>query len=158
MIRFTLRCRPASHDFDGWFRSGDDFERQQAGALVSCPVCGASEVEKALMRPAVATGGRAAERGDEAAPAAPAEVPVGQSHFANAEAAKAFAKLQEMTRELRRKAEHVGPRFAEEARRIHYGESEARQIYGEASRQEVEGLGEEGIVALPLPPLPEDHN
>ena len=158
MIRYTLRCRPAAHDFDGWFRSGDDFETQRSGGFVSCPVCGATDVEKALMRPALVTGGTAAAPDVQAAPAAPAEPPSGPPHFANAEAAKAFAKLQEMTRELRRKAEHVGPRFAEEARRIHYGETEARQIYGEASRQEVESLGEEGIVALPLPPLPEDHN
>lgn len=154
MISFALRCEPHGHGFDGWFRSGEDFDAQAERKLVECPVCGSTDIGKALMRPAIAKGGASASPGDQAA--APATAPSGG--YVNAEAAKVFARLQEMARELRAKADYVGPRFAEEARRIHYGESEARQIYGEASPSEVRGLSEEGIAALPLPSLPEDKN
>ncbi|MBB4005737.1 DUF1178 family protein [Aurantimonas endophytica] len=153
MISFALRCEPHGHGFDGWFRSGEDFDAQAERRLVECPVCGSTDVAKALMRPALGKGGKASVAGDQAQTAM---APGGG--YVNAEAAKVFAKLQEMARELRAKADYVGPRFAEEARRIHYGETEARQIYGEASPAEVKGLGEEGIAALPLPPLPEDKN
>ncbi|MEX6506419.1 DUF1178 family protein [Jiella sp. M17.18] len=165
MIRFALRCRPDSHQFDGWFRSNEDFESQVVRELIACPVCGSVKIGKALMRPAVS--GTKRERPDLAAvPANAAPVPAGSAApaaFANAEPphpelAKAFARLQELAREVRAKADYVGPKFAEEARRIHYGETEARQIYGEASPHEVKDLHEEGITALPLPPLPEDKN
>jgi len=156
VISFALRCRPAAHAFDGWFRSGEDFERQASAGLLECPICGASDVSKALMKPAVATSAKtkapAASTGDAREPSQPA------GEFVNAEAAKAIAKLQAMARELRAKSDYVGPKFAEEARRIHYGESEHRQIYGEASAREVKGLSEEGIAAFPLPGLPEDKN
>lgn len=137
MIHFALRCEAAGHAFDGWFRSGDDFEGQARRGLVSCPVCGTTSVGKALMRPAVA-GTR--------------EVP------SPAQVAKIAEALQRMGREVRANADYVGPNFAEEARRIHYGEADERRIYGEASPVEVKGLMEEGIAALPLPPLPEDKN
>ncbi|MCW4116614.1 DUF1178 family protein [Aurantimonas sp. MSK8Z-1] len=179
MIHYALRCEPAGHAFDGWFRSSSDFETQVQRGLVACTVCGSARVGKALMRPAVATRRTAAPSGAGAghaagpsvgapgnpappasnaaasptAPPAPVPLPV-----ANGEVAKVFAQLQALARHVRANAENVGGRFAEEARRIHYGESEARQIYGEASPQEVEGLAEEGIAALPLPPLPEDGN
>lgn len=156
MISFALRCHPAAHAFDGWFRSGEDFDRQASAGLLACPICGSSDVSKALMKPAVATSAKTeasdASTGETGEPAQP----VGE--FANAEAAKAIARLQAMARELRAKSDYVGPKFAEEARRIHYGESEHRQIYGEASTQEVKGLREEGIAAFPLPSLPEDKN
>ena len=154
MISFALRCEPQGHGFDGWFRSGEDFAAQAERKLVECPVCGSTEIGKALMRPSIAKGAASPGQADAGAPSA--TPPSGG--YANAEAAKAFARLQEMARELRAKADYVGPRFAEEARRIHYGESEARQIYGEASPAEVKGLSEEGIAALPLPSLPEDKN
>ncbi|GGE13236.1 hypothetical protein GCM10011390_35390 [Aureimonas endophytica] len=139
MITYSLRCEPADHAFDGWFRSSEDFERQRQLKLVACPACGSSEVHKGLMAPAV-SGTR------EAAPAP------------SADAAAALARLQDLAREMRARSEYVGPRFAEEARRIHYGESQARGIYGEATPPEVKSLAEEGIAALPLPPLPEDKN
>ena len=137
MITFALRCEPEGHAFDGWFRSSADFESQNERHLVGCPVCGTTAVEKALMRPAVSGTRREASAPDPA---------------------KMMAALQQMTREARAKADYVGPGFAEEARRIHYGEVQPRQIYGEASPPEVKGLVEEGIAVLPLPPLPEDKN
>ncbi|MBP0617179.1 DUF1178 family protein [Jiella mangrovi] len=175
MIHFSLRCRPAGHSFDGWFRSNDDFEKQAKSGLVECPACGSGAVEKALMRPAIAKGGGArtepmrqgtdegaalAPASAGGAPAAPAaaEPPQALAHLPepSPEVVKAIAALQEISRTVRAKADNVGKTFAEEARRIHYGESEARQIYGEASKKDVEGLREEGITALPLMPLPED--
>ncbi|MBO0904302.1 DUF1178 family protein [Jiella sonneratiae] len=185
MIHFSLRCLPDGHGFDGWFRSNGDFDRQAGAGLVECPVCGATAVEKALMHPAIARGGPARMNAEPEAsgaaapepagasgspPAAPAGAaaagegavaPVPAQTLANLpaphpEVARAFAVLQEISRKVRAEADYVGGRFAEEARRIHYGESEARQIYGEASPKDVEGLKEEGITALPLLPLPED--
>jgi len=148
MIRFALRCREAGHGFEGWFRSGEDYESQAGRGLLSCPACGSAAIEKALMRPAVAM-------------APSAETPAAPSATANnapPEFVEAIAKLQEMARRVRAEAHYVGPGFAEEARRIHYGEVEERRIYGEASGEEVRSLHEEGITALPLPPLPEDAN
>ncbi len=170
MISYSLRCRAGSHGFDAWFRSSADWEKQAGLGLVSCPICGTTEVEKALMAPAVVTARRgetaptvavpAPEAGGAAVPAAGGLAPAAMAMAMGAppELAEAFSKLQELAREVRAKADYVGTRFAEEARRIHFGEAPARGIYGEASRDEVEALGEEGIVALPLPPLPEDRN
>ena len=185
MISFALRCDLHSHGFDGWFRSGDDFERQAAAHLVTCPVCGTTGVSKALMRPAIGKGAtvtRDGEHREAAADAAsasdvskpdgsdassptgaatPGNVVSGQTGIAgvaSGPAAAMIAKLQSMTRELRASSDYVGPRFAEEARRIHFGETPHRSIYGEASKAEVEKLSDEGITAFPLPSLPEDAN
>lgn len=138
MITFALRCEPEGHGFDGWFRSSEDFETQTATGLVACPSCGSVTVAKSLMRPAVTT-----SKGSTASPE---------------DAARAIVALQEVAREARATADYVGPNFAEEARRIHYGEADERRIFGEASLPEVKGLIEEGIGVLPLPPLPEDKN
>ncbi|WP_062113049.1 DUF1178 family protein [Aureimonas sp. AU40] len=148
MIHYSLRCEPAGHGFDGWFRSGTDFEAQAARGLLECPICGSADVAKALMRPAVSTSERAV------APLREGTAMVG----APPEMAEMVSRLQEMAREVRAKADYVGAGFADEARRIHYGEVEERQIYGEASNRDVHALLEEGIAAIPLPPLPEDKN
>ena len=148
MIRFDLRCGEG-HGFDGWFRSGDDFERQQERRLVACPHCGSDRVEKALMAPAVSAATRA--RGDGAkAPVAGGLPPE--------RAAEIRSQLQAMARELRKGSHDVGERFAEEARRIHFGEAEERRIHGRATQEEVRALAEDGIPALPLPTLPEDRH
>lgn len=166
MIHFDLRCEDG-HRFDGWFRSGDDFNRQVELGLVACPTCASVKVEKALMRPAVALKVAVAPIDTPAATEA-ASSPAQVAKEPHAVAApgmpsmaamvKLYQALQAHARVVRETAENVGPRFAEEARRIHYDEAEKRGIYGEATRQEVEALHEEGIVAVPLPPLPEDHN
>lgn len=152
MIRFQLRCEPDGHGFDGWFRSGEDYDQQAARGLVSCPACGATAVGKALMSPALASG----NNGTAAPPSAAATEQA--ATIPPSEMAETFAKLQAMSRAVRAKADYVGPNFASEARRIHYGEARERQIYGEASGRDVRALAEEGIAALPLPPLPEDKN
>ncbi|WP_416357486.1 DUF1178 family protein [Aureimonas phyllosphaerae] len=151
MIRYALRCRDCGHGFDGWFRSSADFEAQGSRGLLACPVCEGHGVEKALMSPAVAAAPEPGRIPGHRPGGAVTSAPIG-------EAAELYRQLQEMARKVRAEGHYVGAGFAEEARRIHYGEAEGRQIYGEASGQEVRGLLEEGIAALPLPPLPEDKN
>ncbi len=142
MISFTLVCGNA-HEFEGWFSSSGDFDAQKERGLVECPLCGDKSVDKSLMAPSVSTS-RAKEQ----------SVPV----VMNAEQQKAMAQLRELTNKMRDGAENVGDKFAEEARKIHYGETEARGIYGKATPVEAKGLADEGVEFIPLPSLPEDQN
>jgi hypothetical protein len=123
MIRFSLRCA-SNHKFEAWFRSGDGYEAQQKAGEISCPECGDTHVEKALMAPSI---GRSREVGP---PMSPAQL---------------RTALVELRRQVESHCDYVGPQFAEEARRIHYGESDPRGIYGEASESESRELAEEGI-------------
>lgn len=141
MIRFTLRCE-AEHEFDGWFRDGGDFDTQKKRGFVSCPVCNSGKVEKALMAPAVST-----SRGKEKVALAVGE-----------EQRRLMGQLREMAKKVRENADYVGDRFAEEARKIHFGETDARGIYGEATLDEARGLAEDGVSFLPMPVFPDDRN
>jgi hypothetical protein len=160
MIRFALTCDKA-HEFDGWFQSNDAFETQQKRGLVDCPACGSRNVEKALMAPGVVTSRRKAggpsriETGDADGPA---REPLPARLALDPERAAMMEKLREMARAVRANADYVGPDFAEEARRIHFGEVPERAIYGEAGREEVEALLEDGVPVAPIPMLPEDRN
>jgi len=146
MIHYALRC-DAAHAFDGWFRDSATFEKMAARGLVDCPTCGSTRVERALMAPAIGAGakgkGRAAAQAApmpaDAAPAAPAKAASGPMP------AQMVAMLQKLRAEVERNCDYVGPRFAEEARRIHDGEAEARGIYGEATADEAAALKEDGI-------------
>ena len=141
MMRFSLSCAN-DHGFDGWFRNSDDFEAQKKRGLVACPVCNSGQVEKALMAPAVSTG-RKQEK---------------MALAMGAEQRKALARLKAMAEEAKKNADYVGDRFAEEARKIHFGETEARGIYGEATSEEARGLLEDGVEFMPLPTFPDDTN
>lgn len=141
MIRFSLCCEKA-HEFDGWFRSNDDFETQKKRGFVTCPTCNSPKVEKALMAPAVSTG-RQREK---------IAVAMGE------EQRKALAQLKEFAEKARANADYVGDKFAEEARKIHFGEVEQRGIYGEATVEEARELVEDGIEFMPLPVFPDDQN
>ncbi len=141
MISFSLTCEQ-DHGFDAWFRNGEDFDRQKKRGLVECPHCGSKKVEKALMAPAVSTG----RRKEKLALAATAEQKA------------MMAQLKAMTEKVRENADYVGDRFAEEARKIHVGETEARGIYGEATPEEAKGLAEDGVGFMPLPVFPDDRN
>jgi hypothetical protein len=144
MIRYSLRC-DKEHEFEAWFRSSAEYDRQADAGGVPCPVCGETKVAKAPMAPAV---GRADKGGDDKVQLAVAD-PREQA-------------LRSAIRELRKKvtehADYVGERFADEARKIHYKEVEARGIYGEATSDEAKALSEEGIEFHPLPSVPEDRN
>jgi hypothetical protein len=141
LIRFSLVCDSA-HEFEGWFRSNDDFDAQLKRGFLDCPTCGSTKVEKALMAPAVSTG-----RNRETIALAMGE-----------EQKKALAQLKAMTEKIRENADYVGDKFAEEARKIHFGETDPRGIYGEATLDEAKSLAEDGVSFMPIPVLPEDRN
>ena len=151
MIRYSLVCE-AGHGFESWFPSSDSFDTQVTRGLVTCPVCASASVGKALMVPSIA---RTDRDRTPAAPPPQAEAPV-------ALIAEPERQLRAMLRALREhvvaNSEHVGARFPEEARKIHYGEAEGRAIYGEASPAEARALIEEGIDVAAIPTLPDDRN
>jgi hypothetical protein len=151
LIIFDLKCAPQGHVFEAWFGSTEDYEDQQARGLVSCPLCGAAEVTKAVMAPAVGA------KGNRRASFAPAEGggerPAGPELLSgDPEAVKRMlAAAAAVQRKMLEESESVGERFAEEARAIHLGEADARIIHGQATREEAESLIEDGIPVAPLP-------
>ncbi len=140
MIRFALLC-DQGHEFDAWFASGAAYESQAKTHAVICPSCGSRAVRKAPMAPSL-TKRRAEARSDRG----------------SGDRKKTYAFLKGLRAHIEANAENVGPAFPEEARKMHYGEAETRNIYGETSVEEAKSLQEEGIRALPLPLLPEDHH
>ncbi len=160
MIRYALICRQG-HEFESWFQDSAAYDKQAKRGLVSCPHCGSAEVEKAIMAPRLsATTKRrskaieAPETAPEAAPA-PAPAPVA---MISPQEREIRAKLKELRDHLTKNADNVGPKFPEEARKMHYGEIEHRSIYGVASPEEAKELSEEGIEFHPLPSLPDERN
>jgi hypothetical protein len=172
MIRYTLVC-DKRHEFESWFANSAAYDKQAKRGLVTCPVCNSTKVEKALMAPRLSRTETPSSRG--AAQAKPPPCPSPHAREA-AEAAPAAAKVpapvaiispqeqefRQKLRELRdhlvKNAENVGPRFPEEARKIHYGEAKHRSIYGVASPKDAKALHDEGIEFSPLPVLPDEHN
>jgi hypothetical protein len=135
----NLQCS-LHHSFEGWFASEDDFQGQLARGQVECPLCGDSAISKMLSAPRLNLG------------AAQLPSPSAQrQQVMNAPDASMQAAWMKMVRHVMANTEDVGERFAEEARKIHYGESEERGIRGQASAHETEALMEEGIGVLPLP-------
>jgi len=140
MISFDLRCSDG-HVFEGWFGSSQDFEDQKARKLISCPMCGDMHVEKALMAPNVAS------KKDSASSSTEEMTPQ-----------KMMVMLRQMRKHVEQNADYVGPAFAEEARKIHYGDAEHRDIYGEITPEETRELEDEGIEFTSIPWLPDaDH-
>jgi hypothetical protein len=148
MIHYRLVCG-ADHEFEGWFRDAAAFERQASHGQVSCPTCGDKTIRKGVMAPSIARG----RTGAGPAPA-PADLP---PPAATAEQMRAAVSMQ-FARKLREHVEkhfdNVGHRFAEEARRMHYGDSEKRDIWGQATASEAQELRDEGIPVSRLPDLP----
>jgi hypothetical protein len=126
MIRYEVRCE-AGHAFEGWFRSSAGFEAQRDAGEIACPTCGSATVDRAPMAPAVAR-------------SAPVPSDAQMKHM-----------LRAMRQAVETNCEHVGDRFAEEARKIHYGETEPRGIYGDATKAESEALADEGIPVATIP-------
>ena len=147
MIRYRLQCRKG-HEFEAWFRNSAAYERQAKRGQVTCVSCGSAEVSKAIMAPSVATG------------AEPAEITLANPEAATAAGKRAElrALMRRLRAEVEKSAEYVGPRFPEEARKIHYEEAEPRGIYGEASLEDARELHEEGIEFYPLPRLEDDQH
>jgi hypothetical protein len=142
MILFNLRCA-RDHVFEGWFRNGDAYEAQVGANKVSCPACGSRKIEKAPMAPRI---GKGASKGDDAPAAPPTE--------ASEKAAQLMQALRELRDKVESESDFVGDRFAEEARRIHYGEVETRSIYGQTSDEEADALRDEGVSFSRIPWLP----
>ena len=178
MIRYQLRCS-RGHGFEGWFKSSGAFEEEVQ--VVTCPICDDPSIEKAIMAPSVLLRGDKAQAvepenattspspaGTSATAAdsakLPATTPVAvlpqtlpiQTPLSpeQAQLAKTLILMRKLKAHVEANFENVGRRFADEARKIHYEETEPRGIYGEASPDEVQSLEEEGIAIAPLPNLP----
>jgi len=137
MIVYDVKCAKA-HVFEGWFRDSAAFDQQAAAGEIVCPVCGETEVAKAPMAPAI---GRSGNGGDSDSPSPDMQ-------------AEVFSKLREFRDAVEKNSEHVGADFPEEARKIHYGETEARNIHGAATQDEAKALKEEGVPVATIPWLP----
>ena len=148
MIKYALACEQA-HEFESWFPSSEAFETQRKRGFVTCPYCNSARVEKQIMAPSVARKDKAPEA------LAPLPQPVAVLSDKEQEIRAALRALRE---HVMKNAENVGKGFVEEARKMHYGETEERSIYGEADLAEARALLEEGIDVLPLPVVPDDRN
>jgi hypothetical protein len=147
MIHYQLRCSQA-HQFDGWFKDSASFEKQAGLGLVECPECGGTEVERALMTPAVAKGAAPPP------PPAPVQPNAAGKTVSGPIPAMMLAMLQKVRAEVEKNCDYVGNEFAEEARRMHRGEIEQRGIYGEATEDQAESLLDEGIEIARIPWVP----
>ena len=144
MIKYALGCA-GGHQFESWFPDSAAYEKQHKRGLVACPECGSVDVEKAIMAPAIVGGDRA-----------PAESPV------EVMADDKHRRVREMITQLRHQIEantdDVGSKFPEMARAIHQGDEPERGIRGQASRDEVKALLEEGVIVMPMPVLADELN
>ncbi len=130
MIRYDLKCANGD-EFDAWFGSIADYDAQAASGLIQCPHCGSPHVEKAPMAPAIVTGRKKDARNERAV---------------------AMAMAAQVREHVEKNFDYVGQDFADEARKMHSGESEERAIWGEATPEQAEELAEEGVPVAPLPP------
>jgi hypothetical protein len=142
VIRYSLQC-DHDHEFEGWFASSADFDKQLDAGYVACPQCGSQKIGKLLMAPNVTTG-----RQKDGI----------KQMVMDTTRREMIEKIKEAVSEIRKNSDDVGEKFPEEARKIHYGEAEARGIIGQASGEEVEALIEEGIEIAALPMFPDDAN
>lgn len=127
MISLTLICQ-AEHEFDAWFRDSSEYDKQRKRRLVECPVCGDRKITRSLSAPNISS-----------------------SKTQGLAAAEVRKHLREFRKQVEASHENVGERFAEEARKIHYGETEARGIYGKATGDEAKELVDEGVPFSPMP-------
>ncbi|HYB05308.1 MAG TPA: DUF1178 family protein [Methyloceanibacter sp.] len=139
MIRYALACEEG-HGFEAWFDSAASYDEQAVANAITCPSCGSAQVRKAPMAPYVAK-----RRAETSTPA-------------RVDRPQPYAMLRKLRAEFTANSDYVGPKFPEEARKIHFDEAPARTIHGEATLKEAQELNAEGIPICPLPPLPEDQN
>ena len=185
MIKYQLIC-DLTHEFEGWFQTGAAFDAQNQAGLVTCPVCDSVKVRRALMTPNLASPKRRrddvrrlpmAEAGHQAHHQAGTNAPSsqaasGQTASAHVAASKpasaqatpsqaalgeAIAQLRQLQRKVKSECRDVGIDFATEVRKMHYGDSEPENVYGQTSAEERESLADEGIDIVTLPCLPPEH-
>jgi hypothetical protein len=156
MIHYALVCNKG-HEFDGWFADSIAYDKQVKRKLVACPHCGSAKIDKAIMAPRLSGARKRKQPAELPSPAAPTpeKAPVAMISPREQELR---SKLKELRDHLTKNADHVGQKFPEEARKMHYGETEHRSIYGEASPEDARALAEEGIEFHPLPILPDERN
>jgi len=141
MIKFHLLCAN-DHRFEGWFSNNAAYDEQASERKILCPVCSSREIEKAPMAPAIASSARRHKE---------------SNHKENETGAIPLTQLKELRSYVEANAEHVGERFPEEVRKMHYGEIKTRNIYGDASDTEARDLAEEGINVARIP-WPQRHD
>ena len=158
MIKYQLICEDG-HEFEGWFGDSAAFESQQDSGLLTCPACGSDTVRRALMAPNLASpktrkSPPAPQKGPDA-PATPgaAALPADAARRMHA----LMSEMRALQSKIKDECRDVGDDFAEEARKIHYGEAEAEGIYGNATPEEREALDDEGIAVMDIPWLPKDN-
>ncbi len=151
MIHYHLLCSE-EHDFEGWFRNSADYEAQVQAGHLACPVCGDTDIHRALMAPSIGAAGK--DKGTPDTPDTPPQ-PVARP---DPNAQKMAAMMRAVRDHVKANSDYVGDKFPEEARKIHYGETEQRGIHGEATMEDAKELHDEGIEFYPLPTLPEDRN
>jgi hypothetical protein len=159
MIRYALAC-DKGHQFESWFADSAAYDKQAKRKLVTCPMCGSAKVDKAIMAPRVSTSKkRRAKTAEVPAPVA-AENTQENSQVAmiSPQEQEFRTKLKELREHLTKNSDNVGDKFPEEARKMHYGETEHRSIYGEASPQDAKEMLDEGIEFHPIPVLPDERN
>jgi hypothetical protein len=157
MIHYQLRCA-AGHEFDGWFKDSDGFEAQAASGFVACPSCGNTDVMRALMTPGIPRKGRELVPVQVSVPAALPDGPIGLPAAGGVIPDSVRVALQKLREEVERNCDYVGADFAEEARRIHNGDTTARGIYGESTDEEAEALEEDGIAFARIPWAPRNDS
>jgi hypothetical protein len=145
MIKYSLKCDDR-HEFEAWFASSSAYDSLARAGQLSCPACGSGSVGKAPMAPSILS----SERSQAMAKPAPAAEEDAKRDM--------LAFMRRLREHVEQNSEYVGPRFAEEALKIHHEERDPASIYGEASEAEIDHLHEEGVEVYPLPVLPEDHN
>ena len=159
MINFTLRCGKG-HEFEAWFGSSAEYDRQLAAGLISCALCDDTSITKGLMSPNLGVKGN---KKTDQTPAAPPQhksevaAPALSQQEVVEKTAELIGQMRALKQQVEKRFDNVGDAFADTARRIHYGDEEDRGIYGNASKEDVEDLIDEGITVFPLPDLPKDH-
>src|SRR5579872_4185416 len=138
VIVYNLRCKNG-HEFEGWFRDSASYDVQSGEGSLCCPTCNSRRVEKGIMAPAVASCRTMQQKAQS-----------------DGKSMRQF--MTGLRKYVQENAEYVGPNFAEEARKIHYGETADRHIYGETTMEEAQELVEEGVDVAPLPPDLEGAN
>ena len=160
MIKYQLICNQ-NHEFEGWFQGSAAYDEQVANGLLRCPLCDSDHVTRALMTPNLASPKKRKSAAPPAASQAGHAAKLDRAPVMQAEQVQAYgaalAKLRQLRQKIVKDCRDVGDNFAEEARKIHYGESEAEGIYGQATQGERESLKDEGIEIFDMPWVPSDH-
>ena len=164
MIKYQLIC-DQNHEFEGWFQTSASFEEQAAQGLICCPICDSDQIRRALMTPNLVSPKQRSSKEPMPTELSPRIANPKSPDTARASIKSeqmqgfgaALATIRQIQQKITKECRDVGDDFAEEARKIHYGEAEAEGIYGRATEQEREALQDEGIEVLDMPWLPPDQ-